>query len=158
MRSISVLFSLCTLALISCTVPKEPDRAKLSETVLATLNKYSEAVNAGRFEEAADYYLDSADFYWIENEALRYDSADAARQSLSSLADYGLRPAVRYTEAHISLLGSDAAIASLKFETVFTNPDGGSFSFDGWQTAGLVRTAEGWKIAGGHTETIEPEN
>lgn len=142
------------IILASCTASDALDPQQTEQEIRTWLYGYADAINEGDLERAASYYADSTDFYWIERGGLQYDSAQAARASLNALAESGMTINVRYTENHISLLGPDAAIASLKFETKFTSPDGSGFTFDGWQTTGIMRTVEGWKISGGHTEAL----
>jgi len=144
--------------LVSCAQSKPVDPQQAEQEIRIWLSGYADAINSGDIDKAGSYYSDGAGFYWIERGGLQYESAEAARTSLSSLAKSGLNIDVKYTETHISLLGPDAAIASLKFETTFRHADGGSFGFNGWQTTGVVRTDNGWKIAGGHTETLPPSD
>ena len=142
--------------LSACSAPQATDPASVKQEVNASLAAFANAVNEGDVETAAAFYHEGQDFYWVERGQLQYDNAGAAKTSLLSLADNGFDADVKYIDSHISVLGPDAAIASMRFETTFTHQDGRTFSFGGWQTTGMTRTSEGWKISGGHTEEVKP--
>lgn len=129
--------------------PTSPDSPSLA--IAATFTQYAEAINTGNYSAAAAIYSNRADFLWVEDGAVRYESAQEAGASLASLADYG-GVQFAFTTPRIVLLDND--VASLFTEHTTTIGSGNTaFTFSGAMTIIFVLEEDAWRIAGGHTSS-----
>ena len=62
------------------------------------------------------------------------------------------------TDMRVAEMADDAALVSAQFEfTMLSDSGERQFGFDGWMTVGMVKRAQGWRIAGGQTGPVQDE-
>lgn len=113
---------------------------------------YVEALNSDDVSVAAGMYDLEDGFHWIERGGVQYDSGADAAASLQGLAQAGGKSQMTVDSIHVAEMADGAALVSAHFDFVMLSSEGEQqFAFDGWMTVGMVKRAEGWRIAGGQT-------
>ncbi|MDX2193546.1 MAG: nuclear transport factor 2 family protein [Gemmatimonadales bacterium] len=129
--------------------------AAIGDSVRAMLAAFNADAAAGRWEAMVGWYDDRPAFRWVENGVVRYRSRDDIRRGLAALPP-GLRVETRYTDTEVTALAPGVALLVTAFETTFTGMGPQPFRFGGLLTATVVRRAEGWRFASGHSSSPPP--
>ncbi len=144
------LAALIGFALLISACSAEPNDTR--NEARSAFEAYIEALNSGDTAAAASMYDTEDGFHWIERGGVQYETGEDAAASLRSLSANGGKPQMTVDSIRVAGLANDAALVSAHFNFVMLSDEGESqFSFDGWMTVGMVRRAEGWRIAGGQT-------
>ena len=145
------IFLAVALILTACSkqTPVEDDAAQGAQQAF---EDYIASINAGDTDKAAQIYDRAEGFRWVERGDVQYASGNEAAASLKESFPAGSRVAMEIDEMHSAEMGPDAALLSAHYTFSAFNQDGTpQYSFDGWMTVGMVKRAEGWRIAGGQT-------
>ncbi len=146
MRIITMLLGL--LALTACA-QENTNPAPEAEAAFAA---YVAAINAGDTQAVAEMYDENPGFHWVERGGVQYTSGAQAAASLDSLFTDGGSAEMTVDNVQVAPLGQGGALVSAHFDLTMLDQAGDAqFAFDGWMTVGMVRRADGWKIAGGQT-------
>jgi len=139
------------LILGACDQAAVPESGNAAEAERA-FETYVAAINDGDTEKATQFYDRADGFHWVERGNVQYASGDEAAASLIENSSAAHRVTMKIDDLHSAPLGPGAALLSAHF-TYSARGSHGSliYSFDGWMTVGMVKRAEGWRIAGGQT-------
>lgn len=144
MKSIALIFS--CVVLTACNPAQSDNKAEAR----AAFEAYAEALNTGDIEVAAAMYDTEAGFHWVERGDIQYATGAEAAASLRGLSGGDGQPHMTLDRIQVADLGEEAALVSAHFDFAMLSTDGAEqFSFDGWMTVGMVKRADGWRIAGG---------
>jgi SnoaL-like protein len=121
-------------------------------TALQAIRRHSEAA---QWDSLAVMYSETPGFRFVENGTVRYRSAAAIRQALSSVP-IGTRIQTQYRDTEIAALAPGLADVATLFETSFIDPGGARFSFQGAVTLILAHEPGGWRIIRGHSSSPPP--
>ena len=150
-RSSVILAALVASAALACDRPpsaRPGAAADVEAEVRETIERYIRGVETGDTSAVRAAFVDDGRLAWLEGGDVRYRSVDAMLAALAGFPpDATLR--THLEDLTIVPVGSDAAHAWARFETTVSGPEG--FSFAGALSLVLVRTAEGWRIVGGHS-------
>lgn len=142
---------LASAAALACDAPPSarPDAGEdLQAQVRGTIERYVHGVETRDTTAIRAAFVQDGRLAWLEGGEVRYRSVDAMLASLAGFpADAAVR--TRLDDLTIVPVGSDGAHAWARFETTVSGP--GGFSFEGALSLVLERTADGWRIVGGHT-------
>lgn len=141
---------LAIIFISSCTAPKaSPNNSAEAKSAFET---YVAAINSGETEKAAAMYDDGAGFHWVERGAVQYDTGANAAESLRSISETDRKASMLVDDIRVAAMGEGSALVSGHFDySMLGGDDEPQISFDGWMTVGMVKRADGWKIAGGQT-------
>lgn len=117
------------------------------------IEAYVDAVNAMDLDSAGTFYSDAPGFQWVEDGAVRYGSAQAARESLAGLGAMASSTRLTLSDLSVTALGLGSAVASCHFEQEIGIEGGGGFSYSGAMTIVLRNDDGRWLFASGHTST-----
>lgn len=167
----SALSKICTVTLSTalllatgCVSAPEPsaaeagsaifDEAELKAEISTEFAAYFDALNAGNYDAARQFYAADPRFFWVEDGILTYSSAEEAARSLEQMASSG---AIHVDTAapRIDVLGPDVATLYTTHTTTVGEGEG-SFSFSGAMTITLVRTDGRWRFLSGHVSSPRP--
>ena len=146
---IRVIFtSLSALILVSCSqTPLKPH-----VSAATAFEAYVAALNDGDIAKASSFYDTADGFHWIERGRVQYETGLEAANALKSLQSGSGKSKMTIDTLRVAELSDNAALLSTHFDFARLSETGVTeFSFGGWMTVGMVRRADGWKIAGGQT-------
>ena len=115
------------------------DLAAAAEGARAAIEAYAEAASALDLDSAGSFYSGSDDFQWLEQGAVRYESAQAARESFAGLAAMASSARLTLSDLTVTALAPDAAVATCHFVQEIGIDGGAGFSFSGAMTIVLRR-------------------
>lgn len=122
------------------------------EEAEAAFRAYVEALNSDDLSIAASMYDRKDGFHWIERGGVQYESGADAAASLQALAQAGGKSQMTVDSIRVAEMADGAALVSAHFDFVMLSSEGErQFAFDGWMTVGMVKRADGWRIAGGQS-------
>ncbi len=127
-----------------------------AEQARAAVDAYVAAVNALDPDSAGSFYSDSPDFHWIEDGAVRYQSAQASRESLAALVAIASSTELTVSDLSVTALSPDIAVATSHFVQAIRVEGGQGFAFAGALTIVLRRENGRWLFASGHTSSARP--
>lgn len=141
------------ILLAGCQDAASPaDVASNADGAQAAFEQFVADINAGRIDAAAGYYDRAPGFHWVERGAVQYETGDAAAASLTSNFSPDSNSAMTLHDIRVAPMGADAAVVSAQFTFSATDQaSGADFAFEGWMTVGMVRRADGWRIAAGQS-------
>jgi len=146
MRLMAILMA--ALTLVSCS-QKNSDTAAEAKAAFGT---YVKALNDGDINLAVAMYDDEIGFHWIERGEVQYDKGADAAASLKALSQSGGKAMMTADNVRVAAMENGSALVSAHFDYAMLDEEGEQqFAFDGWMTVGMVKRADGWKIAGGQT-------
>lgn len=154
---VMVLFS----AVAACASPEfsEAHRAAVVDSVTTFAAEYVEAVNSSDMSDLIQYYDNDAEFHWVEDGRIEYDSFEAVREALAGLASSNATVELEILESKVIALAPGVAWVTSSYHQTFTFGPESSFEISGVMTFVLRHRADGWKFSMGHaSETRERED
>jgi ketosteroid isomerase-like protein len=148
MRTLPLIVTLFLLAACVRNAPV-PDEEAVRFEVADAYQAYVKALNAGDLDAARAFYDDRDGFHWIERKAVLHESGQAAAAALGDFTAGPGKSVMQIEDMRVAALGPDAAFVSARYTFTAFLPGGEFFEIGGWMSTGMVRRADGWKIAAG---------
>lgn len=152
------LVAMGTAILGGCS-PSPPDGTDDASTlppqreVQNLLDRYSEAVGEGRWEQVISLYVDDPRFIWAEDGRIAYQSIDQIREAFEGLQGQFTAAETEFSNPRVIALGPGVAHVTATVQQHFTTPEGDDFGFTALMTAAVVQTEMGWRFLAGHTSS-----
>ena len=154
----SLPWVLSALAVAACSggETRVPQAQSLSDEsiqgeVTDFLSQYRAALDALDTAAVRELYISDDRFVWVEDGAVRYQSADAILAGLMGMPQ-GMDISTEFADLVVAAIPPTGASLRTSFHTSITGEQGG-FEFWGMITMVLERQAAGWRIVSGHTST-----
>ena len=142
---------------LGCARDTAPDDLAAAEAgARAAIEAYVDAASALDLDSVGSFYSGSDDFQWLEQGVVRYESAQAARESFAGLAAMASSARLTLSDLTVTALGPDAAVATCHFVQEIGIDGGAGFSFSGAMTIVLRNEGGRWVFASGHTSSPPP--
>lgn len=149
------LVTFAMLALAGCTNPFAPSQTSSqapeeAPEVKAAIDQFVERYNARDGAGVGVHYADDANFRWIEDGRIVYESKTAAVTGLTNFfAGFGASRLDAY-DVKISMLTDESAVATFRFNQVVAANGQASLKFEGTMSLAMSDRDGGWKIVVGH--------
>lgn len=147
------------LASVGCVRPgadlSAAHAAAIGDSARGLLAEFTRLAEAAQWDSLGALYSDRPDFRFLESGEVRYSSAAAIREALSSVP-LGTRIRTEHTEVTVQPLAPGVASVSARFDTQFVDSAGPAFGFSGAISLALRHEPAGWRIVSGHSSAPVP--
>jgi ketosteroid isomerase-like protein len=155
-RFAAPLVAALLLTLGACTNPFAPTSSGGSSApaeapeIKQAIEQFVTKYNAHDASGLGDYFADDTNFRWIEDGHVVYESRTAAVTGFTNFfGGFGESHLDAY-DVKVSMLASDAAVASFRFNQVVAANGQASMKFEGTMSLAMSDRDGGWKIVVGH--------
>lgn len=147
---IRMLFATVLVALGACgQAPTESyDAARVRTDVTALVQRWSDAGEAGDWDEIADTYADVAGFTWVERGEVRYPDHAAIIAGLRQAREFGLSVTNDVSDIVVTPLGEGVAAYRANYRLAVRSAQF-SFSSEGVLSGVAIRQNETWRLLQG---------
>ena len=129
--------------------------AAIGDSARVFLAEFTRLSAAARWDSLGALYSDRTDFRFLESGEVRYPSAAAIRDALTSVPA-GTRIRTEHTDVAVQPLAPGLAGVSARFATQFVDSTGAGFGFSGAISVTLQHESAGWRIVSGHSSAPVP--
>lgn len=149
------LVTFAMLALAGCTNPFAPSQTSSeapeeAPEVKAAIEQFVAKYNTHDAAGVAEFYADDANFRWIEDGRIVYESKTAAATGLTNFfGGFGESRFDAY-DVKVSMLTDESAVATFRFNQVVAANGQASLKFEGTMSLAMSDRDGGWKIVVGH--------
>jgi uncharacterized protein (TIGR02246 family) len=143
------------LAVAGCTNPFAPSQTSSqapeeAPEVKAAIEQFVAKYNAHDAAGVAEFYAEDANFRWIEDGRVVYESKTAAATGLTNFfGGFGESRFEAY-DIKVSMLSGESAVATFRFNQVVAANGQASLKFEGAMSLAMSDRDGGWKIVVGH--------
>jgi hypothetical protein len=149
---------LVVLAACGQAPPESYDAAGVRRDVTALVQRWSDAGEAGDWDEIADTYADVAGFAWIERGEVRYPDRATIVAGLQQARQSRLSVINDVSEIVVTPLSRDAAAYRANYRLAVTSSQF-SFSSEGVLSGVAIRQGDRWRfLQGALNEGVPVEN
>ena len=143
------------LLLAGCTNPFAPTQTSSpapeeAPEVKAAIDQFVAKYNAHDPAGVAEIYADDANFRWIEDGRVVYESKTAAASGLTNFFLGFPQSRLDAYDVKVSMLTDESAVATLKFNQIVAANGQASLKFEGTMSLAMTDRDGGWKIVVGH--------
>jgi ketosteroid isomerase-like protein len=155
LRRLAVPVIALSLALAGCTNPFAPTQTSSqapaeAPEVKAAIDDFVAKYNAHDAAGVGAHYADDANFRWIEDGRMVYESKTAAVTGLANFfTGFGASKLDAY-DLKISMLTDEAAVATFRFNQIVSANGQASLKLEGAMSFALTDRDGGWKILVAH--------
>lgn len=129
--------------------------AAIADSARVFLAEFTRLSAAARWDSLGALYSDRTDFRFLESGEVRYPSAAAIREALTSVP-VGTRMRTERTDVAVQSLAPGLVGVSARFATQFVNSTGAGFDVSGAISFTLQHEPAGWRIVSGHSSAPVP--